>query len=80
MPPLKYFSNFWRTLAIPLINCEHNLILTWSTTCVVSNAPANQATTFAITNNIKIDRKNVFDHPVKSNMRTYDNIGKIATG
>ena len=49
-------------------------------TCVVSNAPANQATTFAITNNIKIDRKNVFDHPVKSNMRTYDNIRKIATG
>ena len=29
MVPLKYFSNFWRTLEMPLINCEVNLILTW---------------------------------------------------
>ena len=28
MVPLKYLSNFWRTLKIPLINCEINLILT----------------------------------------------------
>ena len=28
--PLKYLSNFWRTLEMPLINCEANLILTWS--------------------------------------------------
>ena len=27
---LKYLSNFWRTLEMPLINCEVNLILTWS--------------------------------------------------
>ena len=27
MVPLKYLSNFWRTLEIPLINCEVNLIL-----------------------------------------------------
>ena len=25
---LKCLSNFWRTLAMPLINCEINLILT----------------------------------------------------
>ena len=30
MVPLKYLSNFWRTLEMPLINCEVNLILTWS--------------------------------------------------
>ena len=35
MVPLKYLSNFWRTLEIPLINCEVNLILTWSSTCVL---------------------------------------------
>ena len=29
MVPLKYLSNFWRTLEMPLINCEVNLILTW---------------------------------------------------
>ena len=30
---LKYLSNFWRTLEMALINCEINLILTWSTNC-----------------------------------------------
>ena len=27
--PLKYLSNFWKSLHIPLINCEVELILTW---------------------------------------------------
>ena len=31
MVPLKYLSNFWRTREMPLINCEINIILTWST-------------------------------------------------
>ena len=50
MVPLKYLSNFWRTLEMPLINCEVNLILTWSSTCVLIaiNIP-NQNATFAIT-------------------------------
>ena len=50
MVPLKYLSNFWRTLEMPLINCEVNLILTWSSTCVliVTSIP-NQNATFAIT-------------------------------
>ena len=30
MVPLKYLSNFWRTLEMPSINCEVELILTWS--------------------------------------------------
>ena len=33
MVPLKYLSNFWRTLEMPLINCEINLMLTWSASC-----------------------------------------------
>ena len=32
--PLKYLSNFWRSLNIPLINCEVELILTWFKNCV----------------------------------------------
>ena len=44
--PLKYLSNFWRTLEMPLINCEINLILTWSDKCVLSND--TKATTFAV--------------------------------
>ena len=35
--PLKHLSNFWRTLEIPLINGKVNLILTWSSSCVVTN-------------------------------------------
>ena len=45
MVPFKYLSKFWRTLEMPLINCEINLILTR----VMSNAAVNQATKFAIT-------------------------------
>ena len=36
--PLKYLSNFWRTLEMPLINCEVNLILTWSKDCVITSS------------------------------------------
>ena len=50
MVPLKYLSNFWRILEMPLINCEVNLILTWSSACViVSTNNANQNATFEVT-------------------------------
>ena len=50
MVPLKYLSNFWRTLEMPVINCEVNLILTWPSTCILvaTNIP-NENATFAIT-------------------------------
>ena len=49
MVPLKYLSNFWRTLEMPLINCEVNLTLTWSSTCVlISTGVPNQAAIFEI--------------------------------
>ena len=38
MVPLKYLTNFWRTLEMPLINCEVSLILAWSSTCVITNS------------------------------------------
>ena len=51
MVPLKYLSNFWRTLEMSFINCEINLILTWSANCViVSTNNVNQNATFAISN------------------------------
>ena len=31
--PLKYLSTFWRSLDMPLINYEINLILKWSGNC-----------------------------------------------
>ena len=47
--PLKYLSNFWATLEMPLINWEANLILTWSANCaIIYTNVANQNPTFAI--------------------------------
>ena len=41
--PLKHLRNFWRTLDIPLINCEVNLIFTWSKNCVLTVVTTNAA-------------------------------------
>ena len=50
MVPLKYLSNFWRILEMPLINCEIELILTWSANCVIIYTDVNdQVPTFTIT-------------------------------
>ena len=51
--PLKYLSNFWRTLEMPLANCEIELILHWSANCVIIYTDiANQVPTFTITETI----------------------------
>ena len=36
METLKYFSNFWKILEMSLINCDINLILTWSANFVAA--------------------------------------------
>ena len=41
--PLKYLSNFWRHLNIPLINCEAELILTWIKNCVLIDKSTREA-------------------------------------
>ena len=41
--PIKHLSNFWRTLDMPLINCEINLILTWSENCVLTSKATRDA-------------------------------------
>ena len=33
--PLRYFSNFWRNLNIPLISCEVEKDLPWFKNCVL---------------------------------------------
>ena len=50
MVPLKYLSNFWGILKMPLINYEINLDLNWSNECIIKvTAVADQGTTFSIT-------------------------------
>ena len=41
--PLKYLSNFWKNLNIPLINCEVELFLTWFKNCVLINKSTRTA-------------------------------------
>ena len=49
--PLKYLSNFFRSLEMPLINCKTHLELNWTKDCVLSSAAGadNNATSFKIT-------------------------------
>ena len=82
MVPLKYLSNFWRTLEMPLINCEVNLILTWSSTCVITDS--NGAATFAITDTklyvpvvtLSTQENNKFLQQVKSGFKRVVNWNK----
>ena len=41
--PLKHLSTFWRTLNIALINCEIELILTWSKNCALADMTVRAA-------------------------------------
>ena len=46
--PLKYLSNFWRSLEMPLINCKIKFSLGWYEKCTSCNA--GNAATFTIIN------------------------------
>ena len=49
MVTLKYLCNFWRTLEMPLINCEISFHLKWSKNCIlVAGTAANQNPRFQI--------------------------------
>ena len=50
--PLKYVSNFFRSLEIPLVNCKIDLELTWHKDCMIpnTNVGAGQLVSFMITN------------------------------
>ena len=50
MVPLKYLSNFWRILEMPLINCEIRHQLRWSKDCIlVAGTAANKVPKLRIT-------------------------------
>ena len=49
--PLKYLSNFFRSLEMPLINCKIKLNLTWKKECVLSTDNGNAV---FITNDTKM--------------------------
>ena len=41
--PSKQLSNFWRSLEMPLINCEIELILNWSKNCAFADTTRRDA-------------------------------------
>ena len=52
--PLKYLSNFLRSLELPLVNCKIDLEFTWHKDCMIfsANAATGQVVSFLITNTI----------------------------
>ena len=49
MVSLKYVSNFWRELEMPLLNCKIGLQLKWSRNCIIVAGTANnRSPTFQI--------------------------------
>ena len=47
--PLKYLSNFWRSLEMSLINCKVELSLKWIENCVLTTAANANKAIFEIT-------------------------------
>ena len=47
--PLKYLSNFWRSLEMPLIYCKVKLSLKWIENCVLTTAANANKAIFKIT-------------------------------
>ena len=47
--PLKYLSNFWRSLEMPLINCKIELLLKWIENCVLTSSDNANKAIFKIT-------------------------------
>ena len=45
--PLKYLSNYWRSLEMPLINCKVQFSLKWYNNCILSSS--GTAATFTLT-------------------------------
>ena len=45
--PLKYLSNFWRSLEISLIICKLELSLTWNENCILTSLAGNSTYTIA---------------------------------
>ena len=47
--PLKYLSNFWKSLEMPLINCKVELSLKWIENCMLTAAADANKVSFKIT-------------------------------
>ena len=56
--PLKYLSNFWRLLEMPLINCKVELSLKWDENCILQQLIQNFVliVTLSAEDNVKLSK------------------------
>ena len=67
--PLKYLSNFWRSLEMLLINCKVELSLTWDPNCVMSNLVG--ASTLTITDANSVFQLLLYQQKTMQNYQNY---------
>ena len=72
--PLKYLSNFWRTLDTPLINCKIELLLTWSKNCLLMNEAERNVAAELINQNITTRENVVINTNVVSKVDNPENV------
>ena len=66
--PLKYLSNFLRTLDIALINCEVSLTLTWSENCILTDITIQTARAAQVDN----PARDIIDAPTNATFKITD--------
>ena len=77
--PLKYLSNFWRSLEIPLINCQVELSLKWIENCVLTIATidADASATGADSATFEITDAKLYDSIVTLSAENNAKLSKI---
>ena len=70
--PLKYLSNFWRNLDMPLINCEISLTLFWYEKCVLTSRATKIARAANPDNNPPIPLINAVNNPINAVFKITD--------
>ena len=69
--PLKYLSNFWRSLEIPLINCKVELSLKWYKNCMFSSAGDNATFTITDANLVLMFQLLLYQQKAMQNYQNY---------
>ena len=77
--PLKYLGNFWRSLEIPLINCQVELSLKWIENCVLTIATidADASATGADSATFEITDAKLYDSIVTLSAENNAKLSKI---
>ena len=77
--PLKYLGNFWRSLEIPLINCQVELSLKWIENCVLTIATidADASATGADSETFEITDAKLYDSIVTLSAENNAKLSKI---